>query len=195
MSGPIDDEAEAWERWRETRDIEARNRLVLLYRPLVVKLAAKIRQRIKAVPLDDMISLGIFGLIDAIGTFDIAKGNMFSTFCVHRIIGAIIDGIRNESGYRRKARPPQTEPLGDDDAAVECGGFALVAAKDEVNHLLRNYSGRSLRIVKQYILLEMTMKAIAKNERLTESRVSMLCSMIPLVRKYRAALKRNIIKR
>jgi RNA polymerase sigma factor for flagellar operon FliA len=56
------------------------------------------------VELDDLISTGIFGLIDAIDAFDMTRGVKFETFCVPRIRGAMLDGLRSMDWVPRLVR-------------------------------------------------------------------------------------------
>jgi RNA polymerase sigma factor for flagellar operon FliA len=48
----------------------------------------------EGVELDDLISAGIFGLMDAIDAFDLTRGVKFETYCVPRIRGAMLDELR-----------------------------------------------------------------------------------------------------
>ena len=65
-----------------------RNRLVERYMPLVRYNGERIWQRLPdGVDLDDLISAGIFGLMDAIDAFDMDRGVKFETYCVPRIRG------------------------------------------------------------------------------------------------------------
>ena len=47
------------------------------------------------VELDDLISAGVFGLMDAIDAFDLSRGVKFETYCVPRIRGAMLDELQN----------------------------------------------------------------------------------------------------
>jgi len=47
---------------------------------------------------DDLLSFGVFGLLDAIDRFEISKGFSFQTFAVPRIRGAILDELRRNEG-------------------------------------------------------------------------------------------------
>src|SRR5262249_44312795 len=75
--------------------IELRNRLVEHYLPLVRYNAERIWARLpEGVDLDDLISAGVFGLMDAIEAFDLERGVKFETYCVPRIRGAMLDELR-----------------------------------------------------------------------------------------------------
>ena len=74
---------------------DLRNRLVEMYLPLVKHNAERIWARLpNAVELDDLISAGVFGLMDAIDAFDLDRGVKFETYCVPRVRGAMLDELR-----------------------------------------------------------------------------------------------------
>ncbi|MGO8747620.1 MAG: FliA/WhiG family RNA polymerase sigma factor [Thermoguttaceae bacterium] len=74
---------------------ELRNQLIEKYLPLVKHHGQRIWSRLpEGVELDDLISAGVFGLMDAIDAFDLSRGVKFETYCVPRICGAILDELR-----------------------------------------------------------------------------------------------------
>ena len=82
-----------------------RNRLVERYMPLVRYNGERIWQRLPdGVDLDDLISAGIFGLMDAIDAFDMDRGVKFETYCVPRIRGAMLDELRTMDWVPRLVR-------------------------------------------------------------------------------------------
>jgi RNA polymerase sigma factor FliA len=84
---------------------ELRNRLVEIYLPLVKYNAERIWARLPdGVELDDLISAGVFGLMDAIDAFDLARGVKFETYCVPRIRGAMLDELRTMDWVPRLVR-------------------------------------------------------------------------------------------
>ncbi len=94
-----------WAEFRETRDATLRNRLVLQYSPLVKYVAGRVRSRLPdTVEVDDLVSDGVVGLIDAISRFEPARGLSFQTFAVPRIRGAILDGLRSMDMLPRSVR-------------------------------------------------------------------------------------------
>lgn len=89
------DKAALWATYTQNRKEEDRNKLIIAYEPLVRATAKKIKNRLPPnVELDDLVSYGMFGLIDAIERFDVSRGFKFETFALKRIQGAIYDGIR-----------------------------------------------------------------------------------------------------
>jgi RNA polymerase sigma factor FliA len=84
---------------------ELRNRLVELYLPLVKYNGERIWARLpEGVELDDLISAGVFGLMDAIDLFDLSRGVKFETYCVPRIRGAMLDELRTMDWVPRLVR-------------------------------------------------------------------------------------------
>ena len=84
---------------------DLRNRLVELYLPLVKYNGERIWSRLpEGVELDDLISAGVFGLMDAIDAFDLSRGVKFETYCVPRIRGAMLDELRTMDWVPRLVR-------------------------------------------------------------------------------------------
>ena len=87
------------------RDQSLRNRLVEQYLPLVKYNGERIWSRLpEGVELDDLISAGVFGLMDAIDAFDLTRGVKFETYCVPRIRGAMLDELRTMDWVPRLVR-------------------------------------------------------------------------------------------
>ena len=91
-----------------TPTAEARERLILHYSPLVKFVAGRVAAGLpQSIEQSDLVSYGIFGLIDAIDKFDPERGFKFETYAISRIKGAIIDELRSidwvpaRSGPRR----------------------------------------------------------------------------------------------
>ena len=99
------DVPQLWRDYRTEPTIELRNQLVELYLPLVKYNAERIWSRLpEGVELDDLISAGIFGLMDAIEAFDLERGVKFETYCVPRIRGAMLDELRTMDWVPRLVR-------------------------------------------------------------------------------------------
>lgn len=85
-----------WERYKNYNDAEAREDLIVEYAPLVKYVAGRLAISLPAsVQQDDLISYGIFGLIDALEKFDLSRNIKFETYAISRIRGAIWDGLRS----------------------------------------------------------------------------------------------------
>lgn len=94
-----------WRDHRKEPSTETRNRLMEHYLPLVKYNAERIWARLpEGVDLDDLISAGVFGLMDAIEAFDIDRGVKFETYCVPRIRGAMLDELRGMDWVPRLVR-------------------------------------------------------------------------------------------
>ncbi|MGQ0744266.1 MAG: FliA/WhiG family RNA polymerase sigma factor [Acidimicrobiales bacterium] len=84
-----------WSDYKSNGGIEARNRLVLHYASLVKFVAGRLASGLpNTIEQSDLVSYGMFGLINAIDRFDPAMGNKFETYAVTRIRGAILDELR-----------------------------------------------------------------------------------------------------
>jgi RNA polymerase sigma factor FliA len=83
----------------------ARERLILHYAPLVKYVASRVATGLPAsVDQADLVSYGMFGLIDALEKFDLGRGNKFETYAIPRIKGAIIDELRAMDWVPRSVR-------------------------------------------------------------------------------------------
>jgi len=104
-SGPNDIQ-ELWLNFKaDPNNQELRNRLVEQYLPLVKYNGERIWARLpEGVELDDLVSAGIFGLMDAIDAFDLSRGVKFETYCVPRIRGAMLDELRTMDWVPRLVR-------------------------------------------------------------------------------------------
>lgn len=88
-----------------TLSTEDRERLILEYLPHVNNIARHISRRLPhSVDLDDLVSLGIVGLIKAVDCFDPARNANLKTYAGHRIPGAILDGLRQLDWAPRQRR-------------------------------------------------------------------------------------------
>ncbi len=96
---------ELWERYRATEDPAMREQLILHYSPLVKYVAGRVGVGMPSnVEHADLVSYGIFGLMDAIEKFDIDKGFKFETYAITRIRGAILDELRSIDWVPRSVR-------------------------------------------------------------------------------------------
>lgn len=94
-----------WQRWNDHRDPVARDRLIVHYSPLVKFVAGRVGAGLpNSVDPGDLVSAGVFGLIDAVERFDPARGVKFETFAVPRIRGAVFDGLRSLDWVPRSVR-------------------------------------------------------------------------------------------
>jgi RNA polymerase sigma factor for flagellar operon FliA len=101
-----EDVAQLWQHFKnDPKNESLRNRLVELYLPLVRYNGERIWSRLPdGVELDDLVSAGVFGLMDAIDAFDLSRGVKFETYCVPRIRGAMLDELRTMDWVPRLVR-------------------------------------------------------------------------------------------
>jgi RNA polymerase sigma factor FliA len=102
----VDDELGAlWDAFKGSASDEARERLILHYAPLVKYVASRVATGLPAsVEQADLVSYGMFGLIDALQKFEPGRGNKFETYAIPRIKGAIIDELRAMDWVPRSIR-------------------------------------------------------------------------------------------
>src|SRR5262245_8255000 len=95
----------AWNEYKRTGNSILRNRLVEHYLNLVRFAAERVGAKLPdEVDVDDLMSAGVFGLVDAIDAFDMARGVKFETYCAPRIRGAILDELRSMDWVPRLVR-------------------------------------------------------------------------------------------
>jgi RNA polymerase sigma factor for flagellar operon FliA len=100
-----DSVAELWDSYHADPTRTARDRLILHYSPLVKYVAGRVAVGLpQNVEQSDLVSYGIFGLIDAIEKFDQGRGFKFETYAISRIKGAILDELRSIDWVPRSVR-------------------------------------------------------------------------------------------
>ncbi|MFQ5463623.1 MAG: FliA/WhiG family RNA polymerase sigma factor [Phycisphaerae bacterium] len=94
-----------WKEYKQTGDRKLRNRLMEQYFPIVRYNAERVGAKLPdEVDRDDLVSAGVFGLMDAIDAFDSNRGVKFETYCAPRIRGAILDELRSMDWVPRLVR-------------------------------------------------------------------------------------------
>ena len=101
-----EDVSEVWVTYKQDQtNQELRNRLMERYLPLVRYNAERVWAKLpEGVDLNDLMSAGVFGLMDAIEAFDMDRGVKFETYCVPRIRGAMLDELRSMDWVPRLVR-------------------------------------------------------------------------------------------
>ena len=100
-----DEIVEVWEQYKATKVAALRERLILHYAPLVAMVASRVGMRLpSSVEHADLVSYGMFGLIDAIEKFEIGRDVKFETYASSRIRGAILDELRAVDWIPRSVR-------------------------------------------------------------------------------------------
>src|SRR3954468_20378568 len=94
-----------WQQFKSDRLPEAREHLILHFAPLVKYVAGRVSVGLPPnIEQADLVSYGIFGLIDAIEKYDPERGIKFETYAISRIKGAIIDELRAIDWIPRSVR-------------------------------------------------------------------------------------------
>lgn len=97
-----------WDEYRKTKSPQLREQLIIEYAGLVKVVAGRLGMYLGyTVEYDDLVGYGVFGLIDAIDKFEIAKGVKFETYASLRIRGSILDQIRKMDWIPRTLRQKQ----------------------------------------------------------------------------------------
>ncbi|MBQ2706277.1 MAG: FliA/WhiG family RNA polymerase sigma factor [Agathobacter sp.] len=131
-----------WSEYQKKPTQEIREQLILAYAQLVKLVAGRLSMYLgHNVEYDDLVSYGIFGLIDAIDKFDMTKNVKFETYASLRIRGAILDQIRKMDWIPRTVRQRQRKI---DEAIKQVEMRTGKAATDEEIALELGVSGDEL---------------------------------------------------
>jgi RNA polymerase sigma factor for flagellar operon FliA len=94
-----------WHRFKEAGSQDDRDRLIVYYSPLVKYVASRVAAGLpQSVDQADLVSYGMFGLIDAIAKFDPDRGFKFETYAISRIKRAVLDELRSIDWVPRSVR-------------------------------------------------------------------------------------------
>jgi RNA polymerase sigma factor for flagellar operon FliA len=105
MSEPEPDIDRLWAEYKKSGQREQRDQLIVHYSPLVKYVAGRVATGLpQSVDQADLVSYGIFGLIDAIEKFDLGRGFKFETYAIARIKGNILDELRSIDWVPRSVR-------------------------------------------------------------------------------------------
>lgn len=100
--------ARLWDEYAKVKSPEIREKIILEYAPLVKLVAGRLSMYLGYnVEYEDLVSYGVFGLIDAIDKYDSMKAVKFETYASLRIRGAILDQIRKMDWIPRTIRQKQ----------------------------------------------------------------------------------------
>jgi RNA polymerase sigma factor for flagellar operon FliA len=96
---------QAWQQWHDDKDAVAREWLLVHYASLIKFVAGRLAAGLpKRVDTGDLISAGVFGLMNAIDRYDPMQGAKFETYAIPRIRGAILDSLRALDWVPRSVR-------------------------------------------------------------------------------------------
>jgi RNA polymerase sigma factor for flagellar operon FliA len=94
-----------WSEFKDSHSKSAKDRLLIHYAPLVKFVAGRVAVGLpQSIDQADLVSYGMFGLIDAIDKFDLDRKIKFETYAISRIKGAIIDELRAIDWVPRSVR-------------------------------------------------------------------------------------------
>lgn len=140
-----EDVMQTWQEFRQTRCETIRNALVERYLHVVKYNAERIYAKLPdEVELDDLMSAGIFGLMDAINAFDLDRGVKFETYCAPRIRGAILDELRSMDWVPRLVRS-RAHKLDDAVKSLEAE-HGRAASDDEIAKRMKLSLGEYIKI-------------------------------------------------
>ncbi|RMF67384.1 MAG: FliA/WhiG family RNA polymerase sigma factor [Calditrichaeota bacterium] len=187
-----------WQRYADSRDVKAREELLIKYLPLVKYVAGKMMFSLPTcVDYNDLLSAGVMGLIGALDRFRPEQGVKFETFVLPRIKGAILDELRMldwaPRSLRSKARVVErvSEKL-EKELGRAASGYEIA---QELNMDIGEYGGVLMELSKAS-LLSLDGSRTEESEQLT-SMYDLLenpQSTNPLRRLERAELKKLMIQ-
>lgn len=94
-----------WREYKRDHSPASREELILHYAPLVKYVAGRVSSGLPpSVEFAELVSYGVFGLLDAIEKYDHERGIKFETYAIARIKGAIIDELRADDWVPRSIR-------------------------------------------------------------------------------------------
>ena len=94
-----------WAAYKRSGTTRARESLIVHYSPLVKYVASRLAVGLpQNVEQSDLVSYGMFGLIDAIDKFELERGYKFETYAISRIKGSILDELRSIDWVPRSVR-------------------------------------------------------------------------------------------
>ena len=184
-------EKQLWEQYWSNRSLANRNAVVEHYVPWVRKHATSTKLRLATgcrLDEDDLCSVGCIALIDVVDRFDGQRQVKFKSFALLRILGAMVDEIRNldwvprlERARQKKGLVEPVEMLTPHGQTDEHNEFWLAVApeeplemdnKEEVEAAMRKFKPRDQQIIRMRFVDGMTMSEIGQAVGLSESRIS-----------------------
>jgi RNA polymerase sigma factor FliA len=156
----VDPIAAIWDRFKQG-DQRAREQLILQYAPLVKFVAGRVGSGLpSSVDAGDLISYGIFGLMDALEKYDRDRGIKFETYAIPRIRGAIVDELRALDWVPRSVRSRAREierTIGELEAALKRGpteeelASAMGLSLDELRNQLQRVNMSSVSALDEMV--------------------------------------------
>lgn len=98
-------EQDLWDKYEKLKDDSTKEDMIIKYMPLVKHIVKRIcLSDISKEDIDDLVSQGMIGLIDAVNKYDVSKGVKFETYASIRIKGEIIDYLRKKDWIPRSLK-------------------------------------------------------------------------------------------
>lgn len=150
-----------WQKYIKSKDNKIKETLIMEYSTLVKYVAGRMSVYFRNnVEYDDLVSYGIFGLIDAVDKFNLEKNVKFETYASLRIRGAIIDSIRELDWVPRSIRKKNKDiekvyadieaelgrPATDDEVAKNLG-----ISVNELNKIIGNISSSTMMSLEDFL--------------------------------------------
>ena len=128
------------------------------YLPFVRLVAHKLHRRFPGVCVDDLVQEGVFGLAQALASYDPARGAALTSYAQQRTEGAMLDALRRHGGPASRRRRPLPRPGGEPPLAPE----VLAGRRDSVRLVLRQLTRPERLLVILYYFEHLTMDEIAQ---------------------------------
>jgi RNA polymerase sigma factor for flagellar operon FliA len=169
-----------------TNQDAARETAILRDINLVRDIAKRFQCRVPpCITLDDLISAGMVGLIQAVDRFDSSRGAKFKTYAQHRIHGAMLDFLREEDPLSRTERrrvresAPVLSPMTVSLDAIQLHRLAAPAppaftTRFDVREARRSLSPRENRVIALLYDFDWQSREVAAELRVNESRISQI---------------------
>lgn len=99
-----------WKSYAQTRSVNERERIIEQYAPLAKYVVDRLNITLPpSMSQEDLVGQAVIGLIEAIDSFDPARGVKFETYAYHRIRGSVIDMLREMDWLPRSLRRKERE--------------------------------------------------------------------------------------
>lgn len=154
--------------------------LIETYMPLANKLAFDRKKTLpKFIDVEELQSAAYLGLTEAANRFDESRGISFSTFAYPRIVGAIIDALRQQ-GWGKRNCQKYAVSLETTIDELELKSVFAVSEEKNANDMFEviclGFEEQAVDVLRSYFIEEKSMKEIGKEHQVSESRISQLIS-------------------
>lgn len=162
----------------------ARDQLVESHLDYARKLASRLARRLpRHVDQEELESDACLGLLEAACAFDPARGVKFRTYATRRIVGKMLDGLRQRGQIRRRGDRPRQIPLhqpvfdrfdgpltiADCIAANQPAVGLAIELRDEAEHAMRGWPSRLRQTLRDAHLHGLNQEQIARKQGVSPS--------------------------